>query len=279
MRTTADRAHGCAVRAATEAAARAICDMPTDFLFATDLLLLRLRRIARDVRVPHEHHPFRHGRPGRHGARPHRADLPGRARTGSGRRLFSWPGRLFGGAGRSTSARWRSARRRSAPSIPIRRRASTTSPSCFRTRATLRRRGARRSPHVCDKSPAPLLGGAHPARVEPKIAPQESEKTGNFKPLVFRQFQAGVDTPKHRKSHETLAIRRLVGAAFRDHRRREIAAACIGVHRASEGRLSVIASDHMDMGRRLASLRRRSASPLALPGAVTAWRYDGEAAV
>jgi hypothetical protein len=31
------------------------------------------------------------------------------------------------------------------------------------------------------------------ARVEPKNAPQESEKTDNFKPLVFRQFQPGVD--------------------------------------------------------------------------------------
>jgi NADPH-dependent ferric siderophore reductase len=31
------------------------------------------------------------------------------------------------------------------------------------------------------------------ARVEPKNALQESEKTDNFKPLVFRQFQAGVD--------------------------------------------------------------------------------------
>ena len=40
-----------------------------------------------------------------------------------------------------TSARWRSAKRRSAPSIPIPRRASTTSHSCFRTRATLRARG------------------------------------------------------------------------------------------------------------------------------------------
>jgi hypothetical protein len=29
------------------------------------------------------------------------------------------------------------------------------------------------------------------ARVEPKNAPQESKKTDNFKPLVFRQFQAG----------------------------------------------------------------------------------------
>ena len=33
------------------------------------------------------------------------------------------------------------------------------------------------------------------ARVEPKNTPQESKKTDNFKPLVFRQFQAGVDTP------------------------------------------------------------------------------------
>src|SRR5580693_5181044 len=32
------------------------------------------------------------------------------------------------------------------------------------------------------------------ARVEPKNAPQESEKTDNFKPLVFREFQAGVDS-------------------------------------------------------------------------------------
>ena len=34
------------------------------------------------------------------------------------------------------------------------------------------------------------------ARVEPKNAPQESEKTDNFKLLVFRQFQPGVDTWK-----------------------------------------------------------------------------------
>ena len=37
--------------------------------------------------------------------------------------------------GRSTSARWRSARRRSAPTIPIPRRASTTSPLCYKRRA------------------------------------------------------------------------------------------------------------------------------------------------
>ena len=36
---------------------------------------------------------------------------------------------------------WRYAKRCSAPSIPIRRRASTTSPSCSRPRATLRGRG------------------------------------------------------------------------------------------------------------------------------------------
>jgi hypothetical protein len=36
------------------------------------------------------------------------------------------------------------------------------------------------------------------ARVEPKNAPQESEKTDNFKPLVFREFQAGVDKPNRR---------------------------------------------------------------------------------
>ena len=45
------------------------------------------------------------------------------------------------GRGRSTSAHWRYAKRRSAPSIPIRRRASTTSPSCSQTRATLQGRG------------------------------------------------------------------------------------------------------------------------------------------
>ena len=32
------------------------------------------------------------------------------------------------------------------------------------------------------------------ARVEPKNAPQESEKTDNFKLLVFKQFQPGFDT-------------------------------------------------------------------------------------
>ena len=43
--------------------------------------------------------------------------------------------------GRSMSARWRSAKRCWAPSIPIPRRASTTSPACFRTRATSPARG------------------------------------------------------------------------------------------------------------------------------------------
>jgi tetratricopeptide (TPR) repeat protein len=43
--------------------------------------------------------------------------------------------------GRSSSARWRSARRRSAPSIPIRRRASTTSPACLTSRAISPARG------------------------------------------------------------------------------------------------------------------------------------------
>ena len=50
--------------------------------------------------------------------------------------LLQAQGDLCGRASRSTSGRWRSARRRSAPSIPIRRRASTTSPRCFRPRAT-----------------------------------------------------------------------------------------------------------------------------------------------
>ena len=40
------------------------------------------------------------------------------------------------GRGRSMSARWRSARRCSAPSIPTPRRVSTTSPICCWTRAT-----------------------------------------------------------------------------------------------------------------------------------------------
>ena len=41
------------------------------------------------------------------------------------------------------------------------------------------------------------------ARVEPKNAPQESEKTDNFKPLVFREFQAGVDTSAHSSASVT----------------------------------------------------------------------------
>src|SRR5271166_7062680 len=45
---------------------------------------------------------------------------------------------------RSTSGRWRSARRRSAPIIPTPPRASTTSPPCFSPRATSPARG--RSP-------------------------------------------------------------------------------------------------------------------------------------
>ena len=75
----------------------------------------------------------------REGARPRASryrDEPQQSRLSA-----SGPGRPRRRRGRSSSARWRSARRRSAPSIPIRRRASTTSPSCFRLRATLRRRG------------------------------------------------------------------------------------------------------------------------------------------
>ena len=53
----------------------------------------------------------------------------------------SRPRATLQGRGRSTSAHWRYAKRRSAPSIPIRRRASTTSPCCSSTRATLRGRG------------------------------------------------------------------------------------------------------------------------------------------
>ena len=40
------------------------------------------------------------------------------------------------------------------------------------------------------------------ARVEPKNAPQESKKTDNFKPLVFSQFQAGVDSRKGSQASE-----------------------------------------------------------------------------
>ena len=62
--------------------------------------------------------------------------------------------------GRSSSARWRSARRCSAPSIPIRRRASTTSPFCFRHQGDLA--GARplyeRALAICEK----VLGPEHP---------------------------------------------------------------------------------------------------------------------
>jgi hypothetical protein len=37
------------------------------------------------------------------------------------------------------------------------------------------------------------------ARVEPKNDPKENKKTGNFKPVVFDEFQTGVDTlgPDH----------------------------------------------------------------------------------
>ena len=57
------------------------------------------------------------------------------------RQPASGPGRPRRRRGRSSSARWRSARRRSAPSIPTPRRASTTSPACFRPRATSPARG------------------------------------------------------------------------------------------------------------------------------------------
>ena len=74
----------------------------------------------------------------RKGARPgtsrHR-DQPQQPRHPAARPRATLPGRFH-----STSARSRSARRCSAPSIPIRRRASTISPTCSATRATLRER-------------------------------------------------------------------------------------------------------------------------------------------
>ena len=36
-------------------------------------------------------------------------------------------------------------------------------------------------------------GGLH-RRAEPKNGPKENKKTGNFKPLVFDEFQTGVET-------------------------------------------------------------------------------------
>jgi Tetratricopeptide repeat len=55
--------------------------------------------------------------------------------------------RDFAGHGRSTSARWPYAKRCSALSISARRRASTTSPSYSRTRATLQQRDPSVSAH------------------------------------------------------------------------------------------------------------------------------------
>ena len=71
----------------------------------------------------------------REGARP-RASRHGDEPQQPRLRCSQAQGDLRGGAAALSSARWRSARRCSARSIPIRRRASTTSPSCCRPRAT-----------------------------------------------------------------------------------------------------------------------------------------------
>ena len=70
----------------------------------------------------------------RKGARPRASRHGDRASTTSPSLLRTRA--TLRGRGRSTSAHWRYTKRRSAPSIPIRRRASTTSPSCSETRAT-----------------------------------------------------------------------------------------------------------------------------------------------
>ena len=75
----------------------------------------------------------------REGARPRASDH--RDEPQQPRPPASGAGRPRRRAAALSSARWRSARRCSAPTIPIPRRASTTSPSCFRPRATSRARG------------------------------------------------------------------------------------------------------------------------------------------
>ena len=75
----------------------------------------------------------------REGARPRASRHVRRASTTSP--ACFRPRAISPARGRSTSARWRSARRRSAPSIPTPPRASTTSPACFRPRAISPARG------------------------------------------------------------------------------------------------------------------------------------------
>ena len=74
--------------------------------------------------------------------------------------LLAGPGRPCRRPGRSTSARWGSARRYSAPSIPRPQRASTTLPACFRPRATspAARPLYERALGICEK----VLGPEHP---------------------------------------------------------------------------------------------------------------------
>src|ERR1700757_634931 len=78
------------------------------------------------------------------------------ARLGLLRQLVpaSYSRRLCGSAAAARARTGRSLKRRLAPSIPILRRASTTSPTCFKRRATLRERALA----ICEKT----LGPEHP---------------------------------------------------------------------------------------------------------------------
>ena len=88
-------------------------------------------------------------RASRHGEEPQQPGQP------AARRRATLPAR-----GRCTSGRWPYTKRRSARTIPILRRASTTSPSCCRPRATLpgRFRSCERALAIREK----VLGRAHP---------------------------------------------------------------------------------------------------------------------
>ena len=95
----------------------------------------------------------------RKGARPRASQYGGEPQQS--RAPAPGPGRLCGGAAALRARAGDSTRRCSAPSIPIRRRASTTSPACSMTRATLRGRGRSSSAHW--RYSEKVLGSEHPS--------------------------------------------------------------------------------------------------------------------
>ena len=137
--------------------------------------------------------------------------------------------------GRSTSGRWRSAKKRSALSIPTPQRASPTSPACFRTRATSRGRGrstsARwRSAKRCSALSTPIrprLAGISPFFLRIRATSTAQRRSARRRrwaknyptrcspgeaPAIFRASE-GVGSPRLRCRRDRASVPASVGLA------------------------------------------------------------------